>query len=228
VSSFDWFISIGLLPVSFAITGPVAEAVGARTTLVAAGVLGAAVTLGFLFVPGMRAIERGESARSSSPGAMLGASIVAGDTAVEMDSQTGREGVKQALLALLEQLNQGFLRRDVERVLDLFVPDAELVFIGSEDGETATGATQLRSLLETLFARPETYRWSWDQLRFRVNDSVAWLATEAVLTVEGPERLELPYRMTLTLERRRGRWLIMHYHGSEPTANSDVIVAAPR
>jgi MFS family permease len=60
VSSLDWFISIGLLPVSFAITGPVAAAVGPRATLIGAGVLGAAVTLGFLFLPGMRAIERGQ------------------------------------------------------------------------------------------------------------------------------------------------------------------------
>jgi uncharacterized protein (TIGR02246 family) len=228
VSSFDWFISIGLLPVSFAITGPVAEALGARTTLVAAGVLGAAITLGFLFVPGMRAIERNESATGSPDDTMPLAGIAAGDTAVGMDSQPPREGFEQALPVLLERLNQGFLRRDVERVLDLFAPDAEVVFIGSEAGETATGAIQLRSLLETLFARPETYRWSWGQLRFKVNDSVAWLATEAVLTVEGPERLELPYRMTLALERRRGQWLIMHYHGSEPTADSDVVVGSPR
>jgi DHA3 family tetracycline resistance protein-like MFS transporter len=60
VSSLDWFISIGLLPVSFAITGPVAAAVGPRATLIGAGLLGAAVTLGFLFLPGMRAIERGQ------------------------------------------------------------------------------------------------------------------------------------------------------------------------
>jgi MFS family permease len=57
VSSFDWFISIGLLPVSFAITGPVAAAVGPRATLIGAGVLGAAVTLAGLFLPGMRSIE---------------------------------------------------------------------------------------------------------------------------------------------------------------------------
>jgi MFS family permease len=60
VSSLDWFISIGLLPVSFAITGPVAAAIGPRATLIGAGVLGAAVTLGFLFLPGMRATERGQ------------------------------------------------------------------------------------------------------------------------------------------------------------------------
>jgi hypothetical protein len=58
VSSFDWFISIGLLPLSFALTGPVAAAIGARTTLVVAGVVGGIATFGFLFLPGMRATER--------------------------------------------------------------------------------------------------------------------------------------------------------------------------
>lgn len=61
VSSLDWFISIGLVPLSYALTGPLAELFGARTTLVAAGILGAAVTFGFLFLPGMRDIERGGS-----------------------------------------------------------------------------------------------------------------------------------------------------------------------
>jgi DHA3 family tetracycline resistance protein-like MFS transporter len=58
VSSLDWLISIGLLPVSFALTGPVSAAVGAQETLIVAGVAGAAVTLAGLLVPGVRAIER--------------------------------------------------------------------------------------------------------------------------------------------------------------------------
>jgi DHA3 family tetracycline resistance protein-like MFS transporter len=57
VSSLDWLISIGLLPLSFALTGPISGAVGAQATLIGAGVLGAAVTLAALFVPGVRAIE---------------------------------------------------------------------------------------------------------------------------------------------------------------------------
>ncbi len=58
VSSLDWLISIALLPLSFALTAPVAAALGARTTLVCAGVIGAAVTLGAYFLPGMRDIEQ--------------------------------------------------------------------------------------------------------------------------------------------------------------------------
>jgi MFS family permease len=59
VSSLDWLISIGLLPLSFALTGPVSSALGVRTTLISAGIIGAIVTCAALFVPGVRAIEGG-------------------------------------------------------------------------------------------------------------------------------------------------------------------------
>jgi DHA3 family tetracycline resistance protein-like MFS transporter len=58
ISSLDWLISIGLLPLSFALTAPVAAVFGARATLVGAAALGAAVTLSGFFLPGMRGIER--------------------------------------------------------------------------------------------------------------------------------------------------------------------------
>jgi DHA3 family tetracycline resistance protein-like MFS transporter len=57
VSSLDWLISIGLLPISFALTAPVAAVIGVRATLVGAGLVGAAITLAALFLPGMRDIE---------------------------------------------------------------------------------------------------------------------------------------------------------------------------
>ena len=57
ISSLDWLLSISLLPLSFAITAPVADLVGVRATLVGAGLIGAAATFGALFIPGMRDVE---------------------------------------------------------------------------------------------------------------------------------------------------------------------------
>ncbi len=57
VSSLDWLISIGLLPLSFALTGPVSGAIGAQATLIGAGLLGAVVTLAALLAPGIRDVE---------------------------------------------------------------------------------------------------------------------------------------------------------------------------
>jgi DHA3 family tetracycline resistance protein-like MFS transporter len=67
VTSLDWLVSISLTPISFAIVGPVAAAIGVRETLIGAGVIGVAITVGFLFLPGMRDLERGPApARSPS------------------------------------------------------------------------------------------------------------------------------------------------------------------
>jgi hypothetical protein len=64
VSSLDWLISIGLLPLSLALTAPVAAAVGVRATLVGAAIIGGVVTLSAYFLPGMTEIERhGSSGR---------------------------------------------------------------------------------------------------------------------------------------------------------------------
>jgi MFS family permease len=71
VSSLDWLISIGLLPVSFALTGPLTAVFGVRATLIGAGVAGAAATLAGLTLPGMRAVDREMAAadRGSTPAA---------------------------------------------------------------------------------------------------------------------------------------------------------------
>ena len=58
VRSLDWLLSIGLLPVSYAVTGPIAGAIGAEATLIGAGVLGGIITLAFMLVPGLYDTER--------------------------------------------------------------------------------------------------------------------------------------------------------------------------
>jgi hypothetical protein len=65
VSSLDWLISIGLLPLSFALTAPIAGLVGVRWTVIGAAAIGGVATLGALFLPGMRDIE-GKAAQAAS------------------------------------------------------------------------------------------------------------------------------------------------------------------
>jgi MFS family permease len=67
VSSVDWFVSISLTPLSFALTPPVAAAIGIDWTFVAGGALAAGSTLGILLlVPGLR--ERREVVREAGIG----------------------------------------------------------------------------------------------------------------------------------------------------------------
>jgi Transmembrane secretion effector len=76
VSSLDWLISIGLLPLSFALTAPVTEMIGARLTLVGAGVGGAVITFAALFLPGMLDVEREQPAAGAPPATDLSVDVV--------------------------------------------------------------------------------------------------------------------------------------------------------
>jgi MFS family permease len=67
VSSIDWLLSFGLAPLSYALTGPVAAAIGAEETLLQAGAISGCVLLGFLlFLPGIRHVERHEPRLSTA------------------------------------------------------------------------------------------------------------------------------------------------------------------
>lgn len=68
VSSLEWFISIAGMPVSYALTAPVAALIGVRATLIGAGVVGAVCTLAALFLPGMRQVD---GALTSRPAAVV-------------------------------------------------------------------------------------------------------------------------------------------------------------
>jgi len=71
VSSLDWLVSTGLVPVSFALTGPVAGALGPGPTMIGAGLLGAVLMGALLFVPGVRDPER--TPAEAAPGGTLAA-----------------------------------------------------------------------------------------------------------------------------------------------------------
>jgi DHA3 family tetracycline resistance protein-like MFS transporter len=52
VTSLDWLVSIGLTPISFALTGPIAAAVGSDATLIGAGLIGCLSTLALYVLVG--------------------------------------------------------------------------------------------------------------------------------------------------------------------------------
>ena len=69
VFALDWMISTMGVPLSFAITGPTAEAIGHDATLIWAGALGGTITLAFMFVQGARGPERDGSLAIAEPSA---------------------------------------------------------------------------------------------------------------------------------------------------------------
>ena len=69
VFALDWMISTMGVPLSFAITGPAADAIGHDATLIWAGAIGGTITLAFMFVRGARGPEQGDSLATPEPSA---------------------------------------------------------------------------------------------------------------------------------------------------------------
>jgi MFS family permease len=68
VSSLDWLVSFGLVPVSYALTGPVAALLGVHTTFLVAGLACGGILLStLLFFPGVRDVEAVVPVASPAP-----------------------------------------------------------------------------------------------------------------------------------------------------------------
>jgi MFS family permease len=80
VHSLDWFVSIGLTPLSFALTGPVSKGIGVDATLVLAGVLPMFVCVVLYFAAGLRRDEELHPLLGDYAGAGASSAAAGGET----------------------------------------------------------------------------------------------------------------------------------------------------
>jgi hypothetical protein len=68
VDSYDWLVSLVIMPVGYVIVGPLAGSLGDATTLVAAAVVAAAPCALVVLVPGIRGVRRTADGQVAGPG----------------------------------------------------------------------------------------------------------------------------------------------------------------
>src|SRR5206468_8599995 len=67
VSSYDFTISVGLMPIGMAVAGPIANALGLQETLLAMSAVGVASAVLWLVTPAVRRVERPPEAGLGHP-----------------------------------------------------------------------------------------------------------------------------------------------------------------
>lgn len=128
-----------------------------------------------------------------------------------------RNDVTDAVLAALDEFNAAWTNRDLDGLLSQFVQDADVVLLGSEDGETARGPDELARLLAFFFEEPVSYRWDWHRREVFPFGEAAWVVAEGPIIETGPDgEARAPYRISGILEHRNGKWLWRLFHGSSP------------
>ena len=120
------------------------------------------------------------------------------------------------LIEVLNRFCSGFARRDAGAVLEVCAPDPDLIVVTSEE-PLLRGDAEWRRFLDRYVEGPTTYSWEWERHDSSISGPVAWLLAEGTETATtGDHVVRHPYRMTMVLERREGRWLVRQAHGSSP------------
>jgi ketosteroid isomerase-like protein len=124
-----------------------------------------------------------------------------------------------AVLAMLDEFNEAYKQRDLQRLLALFAPDPDLVFIGTGADEKRVGLAELRTQVERDWSQSESLYWEWGWSSISAAGSVAWVALDAVghARVAGQE-IHLPLRITAVLEQRGAQWFMVQAHASLPAS----------
>jgi ketosteroid isomerase-like protein len=125
------------------------------------------------------------------------------------------------VLDALEDLTLAFALRDPGLLLDRCADD--ITYVGSEDGEQASGRAEVGALLAHVLDRPERYAFQWEPPLVGVEGDLAWLhahGTGTVHTDGGIDRAAetFSYRLSGVLRRSRTGWRWILIHGAEPTA----------
>lgn len=123
---------------------------------------------------------------------------------------------RSAVRAVLERFFHLVSTRDM-RVLAEFAPGDDVLLVGSDAGEIATGPQEIEAFFTRIFARPPTFSWKSRRIHVSQAGDIAWFFADGEMTVEsaqGPEKA--PYRISGVLERIGDQWLWRQYHGSNP------------
>jgi ketosteroid isomerase-like protein len=123
---------------------------------------------------------------------------------------------RSAMREVLERFFRLVSTRDM-RVLAEFAPGNDVLLVGSDAGEIATGPQEIEAFFRRIFAATSTFSWKARRIHVSQAGDIAWFFADGQMTVESAEgQEERPYRIAGVLERIGDQWLWRQYHGSEP------------
>lgn len=124
-----------------------------------------------------------------------------------------------AVEATLQKLFKAYKERNLDVVMECFVPDNDLMLIGTGSDEKRVGPGEVQKQVERDWDSTESVEMSFISMTVSAAGSVAWVFADGSFKfmVNG-QAMVLPVRASFILEDRDGQWLIVHAHFSTPAA----------
>jgi class 3 adenylate cyclase/ketosteroid isomerase-like protein len=115
--------------------------------------------------------------------------------------------------AVLARIVDAAERRDVDGAVALFATDDDVFLYGTGVDETRKGPAEVREQIQRDLSQSDASSWTLGQQSISSAGDVAWTAGDVLIRVVLDDRtVEFPHRMTLVLERRNQKWLVMQMH----------------
>jgi len=124
-----------------------------------------------------------------------------------------------AVMNVVQQCFKAFTKKDIDSILAFFTPDPDVILIGTGVDEKCVGLDEVRNILGRSFAQFEeaSFEFGWHSVS--AAGPVAMVAADVNLYVKtNDQQITEKMRLTVVLEQRGDRWLIIQWHDSLPAA----------
>jgi len=126
---------------------------------------------------------------------------------------------ESAVMNVVKQFWEVFTKRDIDAALPFFAPDPDVVAIGTGGDEKCIGVPELKHILNRAFAQFEDASVTFGWHSVSAAGSVALVAADVILHMKtGDREISEQLRLTVALEQRGDRWVIIQWHDSVPAA----------
>jgi uncharacterized protein (TIGR02246 family) len=123
------------------------------------------------------------------------------------------------VMATLIKGHEAYAQRNIDGLLALFSPDADVVMLGTGVDEKRVGLAEIRAQAERDWAQVEASSVEFNTNSVSSAGSVAWVTSDATFHITaGGQQMDIPTRITAVLEKRNDKWLVAQAHYSLPWA----------
>ncbi|HEX2953679.1 MAG TPA: nuclear transport factor 2 family protein [Bacillota bacterium] len=110
-----------------------------------------------------------------------------------------------------------YTNRDAAGLLSMVAPDDNVVFIGMDADEKKLGREGLLEGIQRDFAQADSITVELPWVSIAGSGTVAWVAADYIYNVTSKNlNVQVRGRLTLIMEKRDEKWLIVHAHFSTP------------
>jgi len=124
--------------------------------------------------------------------------------------------------AAIQKMTDAYKTRRLNDLMGCFAPDSDVVVYGTGVDEKRVGPEQIQSQVERDWSQADSIEMSFTSKSISAAGNVAWAAMDGAFNLRADgQDAAIPARVSFVLEKRDGKWLIVHSHFSTPAAGQE-------